>query len=170
MKFLEAHEIAAEYGVRLVNSAISSEEPRYTPCPVGKDTVIVSPDGRISSCYLLPDKWKEKGLDMQIGCLEGNGAVEIDKKKVEELRNLHKQNKRCGRCFCKWTRAGSCYVDVVYPGASPDYDEFCIQTRLLTLMDLLRRLGREDLALLLAKDRNQMEKITNLSSDLMFSC
>ena len=36
-------------------------------CPARNDGLIVSPDGRISSCYALQLDWKKRGLDLDLG-------------------------------------------------------------------------------------------------------
>lgn len=156
--------IAERYGIALINSSTSAEKSQYTSCPVGKDTVIVGPDANIHSCYLLPDRWREKGLDLSIGKISNN-RLDINFEQIIKLRGLVKDKPRCTHCFCQWTCAGGCHVDVTYPGSDAAYDTYCWQTRMLGLTKILRTLGQEHLLEELLKDDESLFLFATRKSD-----
>jgi len=154
-----AYRLAARMGVRAVYCAAETERPRLSFCPVGTDALIVSPEGRLSACYLLPEDWRARGLDMDVGRVDADGRVSIDAVALDRARTLPLGKPRCERCFCQWTCAGGCHVNQTPPGCSDRYTAFCIQTRLVTACLLLRDLGGEDLADELLGDRRAMERV-----------
>jgi len=156
--------IAERYGIALINSSTSAEKSQYTSCPVGRDTVIVGPDGSIHSCYLLPDRWREKGLDLSIGKISNN-RVDINYEQIIKLRRLVKDKLRCTNCFCQWTCAGGCHVDVTYPGSDAAYDKYCWQNRMLGLTKILRTLGQEPMLEELLKDDESLLMFAKRKSD-----
>ncbi len=85
--FNKSLSIAEKYGVGLVNSSIISDNPQYSSCPVGKDTLIIAPDGMISSCYLFPWRWKEKGLDLSVGKIKGR-EMKVSHSAIRRLREM----------------------------------------------------------------------------------
>jgi uncharacterized protein len=143
-QFSMALDIAERYGIEIINSSLSTDIPQHSSCPVGKDTLIVSPDGVINSCYLLPSRWEERGLDLSVGRIE-SGKMLVDLEKIKQLRDMVKNKPRCSACFCRWTCAGGCHVDVTYPDSDDAYDDYCKQTRILGVIKLLRELNQHDL-------------------------
>lgn len=156
-----AYRVAASLGARAVYSAAESERTRLSFCPVGTDSFIVSPDGRASACYLMPEDWTDRGLDMDVGRVFADGRVAIDQAALARTRVLPMQKPRCERCFCQWTCAGGCHVNQTYPGCGQDYTDFCIQTRLITACLFLMELGHDDLVDALLADRGAMERLAH---------
>jgi uncharacterized protein len=154
-----AYRVAASMGVRAVYSAAETERARLSFCPVGTDAVIVSPDGRASACYLMPEDWEARGLQLDVGRFGADGGVEIDATAVAAARRLPLDKPRCRGCFAQWTCAGGCHVNQTFPGASERYTEFCVQTRLVTACLLLRDLGRDDIVEALLADRGALERL-----------
>lgn len=154
-----AYRVAERLGVRAVYSAGDVERARMSFCPVSTDAVIVAPDGRASACYLLPEDWEARGLDMDVGHVHADGQVDIDQEAVQRARNLPLHKPRCESCFCQWTCAGGCHVNQTYPAATRDYTEFCVQTRLITMCLLLRDLGCDDMVDALLADQAAMTAI-----------
>jgi uncharacterized protein len=161
-RLLEAHGVEPIYAP----SEISARQVTF--CPVGKDFVIVSPDGTLSACYLLQRDWEAQGLDLRLGYMDGrNGhAVHLDADAVHRIRRMNVHNKSlCAPCFCKWHCAGGCHVnhrvENLPPGA---YDRLCIQTRIITLRNILHAMGRDDLALALLQ---ALERAVCQASDLL---
>jgi uncharacterized protein len=154
-----AYRTARRLGVRAVYSAAEIERARLSFCPVGTDAVIVSPDGRASACYLLPEDWESRGLDMDVGWVHADGTVAIDAMGVDRARRLPLHKPRCESCFCQWTCAGGCHVNQTYPAAARDYTAFCVQTRLATAALLLDDLGCSDIVDELLADRAAMERL-----------
>jgi len=165
-----AHCVAAckvedETGVSVVYAAAERERPRVSFCPLGADAVIVSPNGRMSACYLPPQDWQAHGLDLDLGCIDQRGAVEIDEDAVERVRKVPLEKPRCVRCFCQWTCAGGCHVNETHPGCGLDYTPFCVQTRLVTACLLLRDAGCGDVADALLADRRALERLAHYAQD-----
>jgi len=162
--YLTAERILNANGVAAVYAAISPDGPRHTLCPVGRDTVIVSPDGRISGCYQLRESWQARGLDLDFGRME-SGRVRIEQESVDRLRRLVQEKPRCRNCFCRWQCAGGCHVDVTYPGCSTERTPFCVQTRLILASHLLESMDRSDLVDALWQDTAALEALGAAASD-----
>lgn len=145
-RFVEAAEILEAFAVKAVYSAADIRSKRVSSCPIGRDVVIVSPDGTISACYLLPHEWERQGLDLVMGRFHGP-SVEWDQGSVARVRDLNVWNKPfCQRCFCKWHCAGGCHVNHRLPTVPGEYDRLCIQTRAVALYNVLRAMGQNGLA------------------------
>lgn len=153
-----AYRVADRMGVRAVYSAAELQNARLSFCPVSTDAVIVDPGGRASACYLLPNDWESRGLDMDVGRFDADGGVFIDQEAVNRARSLPFHKPRCESCFCQWTCAGGCHVNQTYPEASREYTDFCIQTRLVTMCLLLRDLGCDDMVDELLSNRQAMAR------------
>jgi uncharacterized protein len=162
-----ARRLAADKGVTAIYAG-AAEGLRHTFCPVGRDTLIVSPDGRVSACYLQREDWQRRGLDLDLGRVEVGRGVVVDGVQLAAVRDLTRGLSRCERCLARWSCAGGCHVNHVYPGCSAEYDDFCIQTRLLTAVQLLSTLdaGPEIEALL--ADRAALERLALHASDRLW--
>jgi uncharacterized protein len=163
-QYNSSYEIAEKYGVNLSNSAIGYDSPQFSSCPVGKDTLIVSSDGKISSCYLQQERWEEKGLDLSVGDISLS-EMNISERKILDLRKLVEDKPRCASCYMQWTCAGGCHVDTTYPGSDMEYDNYCLQTRILGLVKILRNLNQQSILSNLLADREQLRKIATMKSD-----
>jgi uncharacterized protein len=165
--YWRARAIAAARGVETVYAAASIQEVRHTFCPVARDTVIVSPDGRIGACYLPEATWIRAGLDLNFGRITPSGEMRIDEDALERIRNLSRLPARCRRCLAQWHCAGGCHVCQSSPGCGDDYNDFCLQTRLILVFQLLEELGCADQAASLMEDRGRMERLARHPSDLL---
>jgi uncharacterized protein len=140
VQYWRARQVAAERGAEAIYTAAATGVPRLSFCPVGSDALIVSPDGRVSACYLAEQDWKARGLDLNVGWLRADGRMDLDMEAVERVRQLVANKPRCERCFCRWSCAGGCHVNHFFSGGSPAYDDFCVQTRLITACSLLDKI------------------------------
>jgi uncharacterized protein len=163
--FFRASRVAHARGTKPVYAAASVDTPRFTFCPVGQDTLIVSPDGRVSSCYLLREEWQARGLDLDVGRCDVLDGMQLDADALVRLRRLVSEKPRCGRCFCRWTCAGGCHVNHSRPGCGWDYDDFCVQTRIVTGALLLTEIGWEALASRLTESHSAMADLALRPSD-----
>ena len=164
-QFRKARRAACLHGVEPVYAAAVTTEPRISFCPVGNDTPILHPDGRVSACYLLERDWQARGLDLNLGRMGAAGEMELPEQDVHRVRQLAAGKPRCGNCFCRWSCAGGCHVNHSFPGCSPGYDDFCIQTRLITACSLLDGLGLESMADEFALDQAEMQRLAVRPSD-----
>jgi uncharacterized protein len=166
-EYMRASTVLNRFGIKAVYSSADTSMVRHSFCPLGKDTVIISPDGRASSCYLPREQWIKRGLDMDIGRLGTDGVMLLQQVDIERLRTLTLKKPLCERCFCKWTCAGGCHVNQSWPGCAVTYNDFCIQTRILTACSLLNELGMQDIMHEFLADRVSMEALALRLTDRM---
>jgi uncharacterized protein len=165
--FVEAAHVLESQGVQPVYAGANVHSIDLSFCPVARDAVIVSGDGSVQACYLLPREWKKKGLEMRMGFIEGTDVV-FDPEAVASVRDLNVHNKTlCQRCFSKWHCAGGCHVnhDTSHPPGA--YDRLCIQTRIISLRNVLRTMGQDALVSEWLADREAMEESVLRASDLL---
>jgi uncharacterized protein len=167
INFYKSRQIASRYGVDVVFSSDITSNPTISSCPVGTDTAIISPDGRISSCYLMPGRWQEAGLDLDFGFLGKDGKARLDKVKIDSIRGIVEDKPRCVSCFCRWNCAGGCHVGNTYPGSGLQVSSYCIQTRIISALGLLSRLEANDRIGKLLRSREALERIGNTMSFLI---
>ena len=165
--YLRACEVLDSYGVKSVYASAETANISHSFCPVGSDVVIVSPDGRISSCYLQQQDWQARGLDMDIGRIDPDGTIQIDQSSIDRLRRVVMDKPLCTRCFCKWSCTGGCHVNHSFPGGPNSYTDFCIQTRIVTACSLLRSLGLNREFHELLSDRESLQKLAQHHTDRM---
>ncbi|MBN1201607.1 MAG: radical SAM protein [Anaerolineae bacterium] len=147
--FIAAAQILEAHGVRPVYAPAEIGARQVTFCPVGKDFVIVAPDGVLTACYLLRGEWEARGLDLRLGRMntDQNGAVQIDPEAVESIRGFNVHNKLfCAGCFARWHCAGGCHVNHILGSQPGDYDRLCIQARIIALYNILHAMHHDELA------------------------
>jgi len=160
-----ARRAVREHGIQAVYAAAMADAPRHSFCPVGNDTVIVAPEGRASGCYLPEDEWRRRGLDLNLGRFEAGGTFNCQPEAVQRLRRLVVNKPRCRRCFGRWTCAGGCHVNNTWPGCSNEYNDFCVQTRILYACLLLEELGCPAEVDALWAEPRAMEALAQFSDD-----
>lgn len=102
---------------------------------------------------------------MRIGWLSDN-RFKIDANKLQRIRNwtVDKQT-LCTNCLARYHCAGGCVVrhnTYLPPG---QYDDLCIQTRLITIATLLRKIGQHDLASEWLSSQSAMEAAAIQNTD-----
>jgi uncharacterized protein len=167
-QFHRAAQVLETEGINPILSTADMSECQSSLCPVGKDALIVSPDGAVDACYLPKEVWQASDLDMRLGKVD-HGRLELDSNALERVRNLSVQNKPgCAACFCQYHCAGGCHVRHNGRAATGPGDPDCVQTRLVTAANLLRRLDQNTIATSLLVDHRAMEKAASQTSDLLF--
>jgi len=165
--FVTAARILEAHGVEPVYATADIGTRRVSFCPVGQDVAIVSPDGVINACYLLPQDWEAKGLDLRLGRMEGD-TVHLDPEAVAFARSLNVWNQSsCQRCFCRWHCAGGCHVNHKLTGPPGEYDRLCIQTRIIALRNILKAMGQDALASRWLQDDEAVRRSVLQASDLL---
>ena len=155
--FYSAKKILDEGGIETVFSTAELNSCRSSFCLVGKDALIVSPDGAIDACYLLPETWQARGPDMHLGRLQ-DGKLAVSQQALDRVRGLSVERRPlCADCFCRYHCAGGCHVNHDTSGQPGNYDAQCIQTRLITILQLLDRLEQPRLRDEWLADRPSME-------------
>lgn len=153
LNFMQAGTVAAEHGVRVVHGPSELEGPRSTSCPLGTGALMLWPDGAITGCYLEPERWLSRGLDLSFGRVDDGGEVHVDSRRIAAADKKLARKRRCERCFCYYTCAGGCHVEQTPPGCSREYDERCQAIRLITASRLLLSVGAtEEAAALLVNE------------------
>ena len=143
--FSAAARILGDYGIETVLSTADLRTSRVNFCPVGRDALIVSPDGAVEACYLLQEDWERRGLNMRLGRLDGHG-LQIDPEALWRVRRLTVLEKPlCANCLCRYHCAGGCHVNHNMALPVGQFDAVCIQTRLVTITQLLNQLGQHRL-------------------------
>lgn len=167
-QFIEATRILRNYGIETICSTTNMQAIQASFCPIGKDSLIVSPDGLLNACYLLPADWSRNDLNLSFGQVGDNG-FEIDYPALQHIRNLSVYNKAlCKNCLCRYHCAGGCHVN---HNASTlnQYDELCIQTRLITIATLLAEIDQEALTDEWLKDPIAMERSALQTTDCLWN-
>ncbi|MBU0703103.1 MAG: radical SAM protein [Chloroflexi bacterium] len=163
--FIQAAWVLESHGVEPVYAAADARARRVSFCPVGQDVAIISPDGTISACYLLRRDWEAKGLDLRLGRM-GDGRAQLRADAVASVRSLNVHTKPfCAHCFCKWHCAGGCHVNHAPSGPPGAYDRLCIQTRIISLRNLLKAMGQDRLVPEWLGDREVVERSVYQASD-----
>jgi uncharacterized protein len=141
--------------------------PRASFCPVGNDALIVTPDGRVSACYLPCEEWQRRGLALDLGRVRARGGVQLDAEKLERVRGLASGKPGCSTCFCRWSCAGGCHVHHGGPPADGGYDAMCIQTRIVTACAHLAEMGDSEVASELVQSAEAMKQLALWPDDTL---
>lgn len=166
-QYIKSKKIAQNYGITPVYAAAAIDQLRHSFCPMGRDTAIVSPEGKIHACYLQEREWQAKRLNLTFGEFNGSGSPQLDQTSINTIRALSAEKDKCRRCFCRWHCAGGCHV------ATPDgqtgwkYHDFCIQTRIITACELLQKMGRTIEVDNLLHDLDLMQRLAFQDSDFL---
>ena len=165
VQYIEAYRVASRCGVKAIYAAAAIDKIQFSFCPVGRDTLIVSPDATLSACYSLQEEWEAAGLDLTMGHLNAAGNMILDQSAIEEIRKIPARRNRCSRCFARWHCAGGCHVMNHRANHGDDYDNFCVQTRLITACLLLDKLGDHTTLQKLQRTRHASEALALAPSD-----
>ena len=160
---LEAYRSASQWGVEVKYSAALREKPRICFCPLANDAVILEADGNLNACYLRKDSWESNGIDLRIGKVTQSGEVRLNPSALNRVRQLAVQPAKCQECFCRFWCAGGCRV--THSKSQSGYDNFCIQTRLITTVYLLEQLKDSEAATSLLANRHAAERLALRTSD-----
>lgn len=162
--YMKSRRILRKYEVEPAYAPIALDAPQTTSCPVGRDVLIIHPDGMIACCYLQEHEWREKGLDLAVGQIKA-GRVELDEQRLRGLRNLLKDKPRCSDCFCRYSCAGGCHVNNTFPDSPAHYTDYCVHTRIMTACCLLQEMAREEMVDELLQDKEAMRALAFFHSD-----
>ncbi len=126
--------------IPLVYSSGDISECRNSLCPVGRDALIVDPEGQVGSCWQLAENRLTDGAVRYFGCV-GRNELRIDEELLEKQREESEENREsCQGCFCYAHCAGGCLLNKNHDG------DFCRLTKVLTLWQLLEQLEYGTLA------------------------
>jgi uncharacterized protein len=166
-QFVDATRVLDKYGVEVVSSTTNLQNIQLSFCPVGNDALIVSPDGTLSACYLLPEDWSRNNLDFHFGRV-ARDSFEIDEEALQYVRSMSVADKAlCSNCLCRYHCTGGCHVNHNIARAQ-QYDDLCIQTRLITIAKLLMQMKQDDLMEEWLANRPAMEMSGMQQTDQLF--
>ncbi len=163
--FWDAKKVLASLGIETVLSTDAAGGLQESFCPVGKDALIVSPEGSVDACYWLREQWQERGLDLHLGEV-GEHDFEFEPGAVQRAREAAGVNKlACQDCLCQYSCAGGCHVRRGVTLRERNYAEVCYQTRALKIARLLGEMSQEVLAEAWLGNRPEVEKVVYAASD-----
>jgi len=160
-QFLQAAKYLESQGINTIFSTAEIDNLDDSFCPVGKDALIVSPNGSVNACYQLETAWQSAGLDMRLGLVdEKEGCFIIDQAQIEKVRKINVyMHSQCQRCFCRWHCAGGCHLNL-RSEKNGAYSDTCIQTRLTSAFRILRELEQDFLSQALMENKSaQLEMV-----------
>lgn len=164
--FQEAAAVLDGHGVEAVLSTAPVDGVRQGFCPVGRDALIVSPDGEVDACYLPRRARRTRGTELRLGRLGGDG-FDLDPAGVRQARTLGRQRRDgCRGCFCQDSCCGGCPVQPapsILPGGR--YPRGCVLTRLVSVLVLLRRMGLGDVGVTWLTDPRAAPAAVGQASD-----
>lgn len=153
--FLLASRLLDAKGIEAVLATADLRSCRAYLCPVGRDALIVSPDGAVDACYLPRESWG--GLDLRLGSIH-DARIDVDAGALRRVRGLSVMGQRlCRDCLCRYHCAGGCRVGHDTGRPPGEYDATCIQTRLVTFGQLVERLGQHEAVDEWLADREALE-------------
>ena len=163
--FIAAKIALQAYGVQVVLSTDPPGKCQTSFCPLGKDALIVSPDGSVDGCYWLEGEWQKQGLDLHLGWVEPDGFAFVPGK-VQQVRDATGRYKTaCQDCLCQYHCAGGCHVRRGTADQGRRYSEVCFQTRAITAARLLVEMGQAELAQAWLQDRQAVERMVYAPAD-----
>jgi uncharacterized protein len=164
-KFCTASDILKNFGIPVIFSTTDITKNTNSICPLGQDALIISPEGSISSCYQLETEWKRQKKDLAFGWIDSEG-FHFDMEKVNQCREFSVHNKRfCENCFCKYHCTGGCHLSHNTDKVSGLYDDFCIETRMISAAFLLDELNQSALKEEWLSDEDSIRIMAAQSSD-----
>jgi uncharacterized protein len=167
-QYVHAARLLGEYGIETVLSTTNLRTCQASFCPVGKDALIISPDGAVVGCNLRQEDWSRNGLDMHFGRVRPEG-FDLDDQAVQRVRNLSVENKPpCAECLCRYNCTGGCHVKHDLARAPGQYDDLCLQTRLVTIANLLGHIQQDALVDDWLADRRAMAASALQRTDRLF--
>ena len=144
----DAFRVLEKEKIRTVCSSADLSSLNHSLCPMGKDALIVTPEGEIGSCWQLTENQRSGRQDLHFGLLGADG-MKINKESLNEQRQMVESNREnCRGCFCYAHCAGGCVLKPERNGI------FCRITKTLTLRQLLEELGYGDFADQLLTDKS----------------
>ena len=90
----------ADRGIEAALSTADIDRCQVSFCPVGRDALIVAPDGAVDACYLLEESWRGAGLDLRLGQLDVTDAsFALDPDALQRVRSLNVYTKPALPCL-----------------------------------------------------------------------
>ena len=167
--FQAAKKILEKQGIQVILSTDASMELQSSFCPVGKDALIVSPDGSVDACYWLKENWQDNGLDLHLGQISNQGVL-LEPGALQRAREatlIHKD--ACQNCLCQYICAGGCHVRRAGAQMGRRNGEVCFQTRSIIMLRLLHELGQDELAEDWLHNQAAVERMVYAASDRLES-
>jgi len=145
--FLETEDILSNHGIKTTTSGTDIDKFQRSYCPVGKDAIIVTPDGEINACYLHKELWNNDEGNLNFGYIqERPPKLIVNQYNLNQIRAINgTKYEKCKECFCKYHCAGGCHVNHKFIHRSHEMENICVHTRLITIGKLLKRINAIEL-------------------------
>jgi uncharacterized protein len=117
--FMAAFDVAETYGRKLVYSAARPWQLTQKFCGAPYGALIVTPSGRLVSCYEVTADDHPLAALSHVGDVVGGALTVNEAQRQKLLAQIDSRRAGCHDCFCRWHCAGDCYVRT-YDGAN-DY-------------------------------------------------
>lgn len=166
--FIAARRAASLFGIPC-GTATLFDPSKGRFCPANGGAYIVTPAGNVRSCYLPAERWRERGLDFEIGRASANG-LEIASAAHKRITACSAETPACDRCLAQPGCQGGCLLRPREQGNTECRTMFCRQTRLVQSCVLLDNLGRPDLTDQLLSDSPAHERFSRTTDDTLAGC
>ncbi|MFH1001171.1 MAG: radical SAM protein, partial [Bacteroidota bacterium] len=105
--FIDCEEIANKHKINIIFSGCRMENLSGTFCGVSKDNLVLTHEGKITSCFEITSIHDPRSETFFVGEIDDNLNIKIFQKNREYLHSLKVNNlKYCRDCFAKWHCAG----------------------------------------------------------------
>lgn len=145
-KMIQALDEAKEFGMRIINSAymnISEPTTRFCGALCGNQ-IVLTPDGKVSTCYEVQDYCHPSSDSLIIGEYNSDtDEIEINQSKVDKLKKVSTDKlKKCEDCFVKFICGGGCPIRNGLLD-SEQLEDSCDQTRYI-IYHLIKRIYKSN--------------------------
>ncbi len=163
-EWVAAARLARALGMEPLYAAAAIDQLRHSFCPVGRDSLIVAPDGAVVACYRPARDWEVRGMNLTLGRFARTTGMRLDAEAVDRVRALTRPRPECTACFARWYCAGGCHLNAADtpPAVRPD---FCRQTRVIAAHRLLDTMGASDSAEALFSDEAALRALADFPDD-----
>jgi len=144
--YLEAYEVALEYGTKLIYSGSRPGTITRVFCSAPYNALVVNPENQIVACYEITNSTHPLSAISTFGSVQDGEIIHDSAKKTDFYRLLQDRiDKTCKDCFCKWTCAGDCYTRAFYQESEYlSSSERCVMNKEITKNVLLSLISKHD--------------------------
>jgi uncharacterized protein len=115
--FLAAFEIARQAGRQLTFSGARPWVLTRAFCTAPYSALIVTPAGRLVSCYEISGPRHPLTGQCTVGGIEAGQVIVDEVRRTSLLTRLSERQGACRDCFCYWHCAGDCHAKALSPNA-----------------------------------------------------
>jgi sulfatase maturation enzyme AslB (radical SAM superfamily) len=108
--FLQARQMAQEYGIQWISSGSRPQEIHSAYCHIWRNVLNLTPEGIATACFKLSEEVavRERGVTLG-GWDEQDGRFRLDEEQIQNLRQaLDKESEGCIICFNRYHCTRQC--------------------------------------------------------------